>query len=74
MVSFTSARSPVLSIHDLTRRSTGVRRHFGVGPFLSIHDLTRRSTLTGSSGLTFRKLSIHDLTRRSTRKEDDYVG
>ena len=57
----------VLSIHDLTRRSTpGTERHHS-GKMLSIHDLTRRSTLLQRQSLYNPPLSIHDLTRRSTQ-------
>ena len=36
----------ILSIHDLTKRSTGVESASKLFPGLSIHDLTKRSTLT----------------------------
>ncbi len=58
--------SPVLSTHDLTRRSTNYFLLSSSHIKLSTHDLTRRST-----GFKFRDgddlwLSTHDLTRRST--------
>ena len=59
--------SHVLSIHDLTRRSTPPFQEKSQVKTLSIHDLTRRSTCLCE--FRFRRddiLSIHDLTRRST--------
>ena len=55
-----------LSIHDLTRRSTGPGTGRRVCDYLSIHDLTRRSTILLFNLRHSRGLSIHDLTRRST--------
>ena len=55
-----------LSIHDLTRRSTGYQPLNRRIRCLSIHDLTRRSTVISHSSLCILSLSIHDLTRRST--------
>ncbi len=57
---------PVLSIHDLTRRSTILTFLRYIDMILSIHDLTRRSTLDKEARFLFSNLSIHDLTRRST--------
>ena len=55
-----------LSIHDLTRRSTGQPWVSNRDACLSIHDLTRRSTISERQPLLYVDLSIHDLTRRST--------
>ena len=55
-----------LSIHDLTRRSTGWEAGKNPDFSLSIHDLTRRSTITKLLDQARGGLSIHDLTRRST--------
>ena len=60
-------RQVCLSIHDLTRRSTGRSWGFYVSPDLSIHDLTRRSTSHLGKIENELSLSIHDLTRRSTK-------
>ena len=56
----------ILSIHDLTRRSTLSGSHKSGSGSLSIHDLTRRSTCSGNFLFCGFFLSIHDLTRRST--------
>ena len=56
----------LLSIHDLTRRSTIVDNRFFQPAGLSIHDLTRRSTEYSLRRRRSCDLSIHDLTRRST--------
>ncbi len=56
----------LLSIHDLTRRSTDNPAILRPRAKLSIHDLTRRSTLHHPVNATVCCLSIHDLTRRST--------
>ena len=59
-------RGIILSIHDLTRRSTGRTYHEQIRGKLSIHDLTRRSTMRIGGVARLMDLSIHDLTRRST--------
>ena len=56
----------VISIHDLTRRSTQINADHLADFNISIHDLTRRSTCFHSCLLIFIHISIHDLTRRST--------
>ena len=58
----------LLSIHDLTRRSTALTMREKAFIYLSIHDLTRRSTLRVRIGRQCTYLSIHDLTRRSTKE------
>ena len=62
----------LLSIHDLTRRSTiwDIRKQYCVS--LSIHDLTRRSTESDIRIAEQLDLSIHDLTRRSTANTHKY--
>ena len=55
-----------ISIHDLTRRSTFIRRDSYSDIDISIHDLTRRSTFRNLRKGRCRPISIHDLTRRST--------
>ena len=61
-----NGKSGVLSIHDLTRRSTVLPSIFTLYIYLSIHDLTRRSTAFRDGLTATHGLSIHDLTRRST--------
>ena len=58
-----------LSIHDLTRRSTGLGFDLWLDEELSIHDLTRRSTNPEYVQIEEITLSIHDLTRRSTNEQ-----
>ena len=56
----------VISIHDLTRRSTLNSLILLYVFIISIHDLTRRSTQINADHLADFNISIHDLTRRST--------
>ena len=66
-------RKVYLSIHDLTRRSTFLRRSYLRYEYLSIHDLTRRSTMKAApqivSGITFnsRPHKEVDFRRRHSR-------
>ena len=50
-----SRSKPNLSIHDLTRRSTGIGASGLTDECLSIHDLTRRSTAESGSSATPRQ-------------------
>ena len=56
----------VLSIHDLTKRSTCFLCDRRCVTNLSIHDLTKRSTCWCRCWCRRTHLSIHDLTKRST--------
>ena len=56
----------ILSIHDLTKRSTLPGTIVSLRPYLSIHDLTKRSTAPVRTLRASAALSIHDLTKRST--------
>ena len=59
----------VISIHDLTRRSTAFTSGNPAIDVISIHDLTRRSTDISPGVAVVFDISIHDLTRRSTFSE-----
>ena len=56
----------VLSIHDLTRRSTIPVYHFCTYISLSIHDLTRRSTGTGKT----TRIKIYSFNSRPHKEVD----